>query len=142
MTTERKIEILKAEIPNLLDYFAEGELGDYAEKIDTEEEDYVTSCFVDNIFDDGYRRCDECGKLMQEGYLLYSYYACSDECRNALYKRWNHLETDEDAEKAYYFDYWSVEEIPFEEWLKMGLNECVNYTDGSESDNCFWTQWI
>lgn len=46
--------------------------------------DEIVSLYC-SILKDEVRRCDNCGKLMKEGYYLGGEFACSDECCLALY---------------------------------------------------------
>lgn len=141
MTTRENIDVLEKYIPNLSEFFSDGEIGDYVETIDSDNEDDIIRGFLDNIWEDGFRRCDHCGKLMRAGYLLDNHYACSDECRNALYREWYNLYNDEDAEKVYYFDYWNASvDFSLDDWLLKSLKECQEY-DGVESDYYFYTEW-
>lgn len=63
-----------------------------------------------NLFDDTpFRLCDHCGKFFEEGYILVTEYACSDECAVALYGG-NEValraDLDQEGDEIYYSD-WS-----------------------------------
>lgn len=62
------------------------------------------------LFDDTpFRLCDHCGKFFEEGYILVTEYACSDECAVALYDgNEDALRADlaEEGDEIYYSD-WS-----------------------------------
>lgn len=61
------------------------------------------------------RVCSYCGRTMKEGYYLGGEYACSDECRNELYRKDGM--TDEECEAAYLKDYeYSPDECYYTEW--------------------------
>ncbi|MBV1778708.1 hypothetical protein KRR55_06225 [Paeniglutamicibacter sp. ABSL32-1] len=108
------------------------------------------------------RRCSECGKGMQEGYLADGEYYCSDVCLRVDYTEaeWSELATD-DSDEFYYTEWteWdeSDEELYTEDGLRVQLSMCQHddYTWGktlSESerervvavlcDHCGLNGWI
>lgn len=62
------------------------------------------------LFDDTpFRLCDHCGKFFEQGYILGTEYACSDECAIALYdgnEEQLRADLDEEGDEIYYSD-WS-----------------------------------
>lgn len=102
---EKIIETLKQDIPNLLDEFTEDEVREIVKNNPDHFKDLVEAqyaeWFVDLVWDTPIRRCSECGKLMRTGYYLNGDYACSDECRNKIYKTDYDLATDAEAEAQY-----------------------------------------
>lgn len=86
------------------------------------------------------RWCSECGRPFYEGYLLGDDYACSDECRNALYREWKHTDSDEEAYKAYLID---CHELNEEDVQGMTANEIADkYADSHISDYYMFTSWF
>lgn len=85
------------------------------------------------------RRCSKCGRFMNEDYLLGFRYACSDECRNALYKKYDGAKTDEEAEIMYLKDCHMLEDKDVEGLTSEQIAE--KYKDCEISDDVFWTQW-
>jgi hypothetical protein len=71
---------------------------------------------VDDLGIETVRVCDNCGKVMHEGYTLGGEHACCDECAIALYK---------DENGNVYPD--------AEELFQTDLDE--------NSDDCYWTSW-
>ena len=61
--------------------------------------------------DENVRRCDHCGKPMQEGYYLGGEFACSDECALALYHGG-----------------------------KAQMDEDLSHADEADGE-CYWTEW-
>ena len=63
-----------------------------------------------NLFDDTpFRLCDHCGKFFEQGYILVTEYACSDECAVALYggnEEALRADLAEEGDEIYYSD-WS-----------------------------------
>ena len=79
--------------------------------IDEREELLVEDLGIETV-----RVCDNCGKVMHEGYTLGGEHACCDECAIELYKDANG-NVYPDAEELFYTD----------------LEE--------NSDDCYWTAW-
>lgn len=85
------------------------------------------------------RRCSKCGRFMNEGYLLGHLYACSDKCRNAIYKKVHNVKTDEEAEILYLKDCYNLEDKDIEGLTSEQISE--KFKDYEVSDDVFWTQW-
>lgn len=79
--------------------------------IDEREELLVEDLGIETV-----RVCDNCGKVMHEGYTLGGEHACCDECAIALYK-------DENGNV-----YPNAEEL-----FQTDLDE--------NDDDCYWTAW-
>lgn len=76
---------------------------------------------------------------MNEGYLLGQLYACSDKCRNAIYKSFNNAKSDEEAEILYLKDCYNLEDKDIEGLTSKQISE--KFKDFEISDDVFWTQW-
>lgn len=91
------------------------------------------------MMDEKLRRCSKCGRFMNEGYLLGQLYACSDKCRNAIYKSFNNAKSDEEAEILYLKDCYNLEDKDIEGLTSKQISE--KFKDFEISDDVFWTQW-
>ena len=76
---------------------------------------------------------------MNEGYLLGHLYACSDKCRNDIYKKVYNVKTDEEAEILYLKDCYNLEDKDIEGLTSEQISE--KFKDYEVSDDVFWTQW-
>ena len=85
------------------------------------------------------RRCSKCGRFMNEGYLLGSLYACSDKCRNAIYKTVNKAKDDEEAEIMYLKDCYMLTDEDIKGLSSEQIAE--KFKDYEISDDVFWTHW-
>lgn len=85
------------------------------------------------------RRCSKCGRFMNEGYLLGSLYACSDECRNAIYKTIGKAKNDEEATIMYLKDCYMLTDEDVKGLSSKQIAE--KFKDYEVSDDVFWTQW-
>ena len=72
---------------------------------------------------------------MKEGYLLGDEYACSDDCRNALYCP----DDKEQAIRLYYIDLWNLDEKSVEGMTSEEIWEA--HQNDEISDDVFWTSW-
>lgn len=129
-------QILMREIPNLLDYYEEKEVLDILDEIGIAPSESIVELFMDEEWERPMRRCTHCGKLMTEGYMLAGEYACSDDCRNALYDP----NDSENAYRLYLIDYFEIEP---EEVEGMTADEIMEaYADCDGSDNIMYTEWM
>lgn len=89
------------------------------------------------------RFCTECGMPMNVGYYLFDAYACSDECRNAHYKRTQGCKDDDEAEHEYLWDCYELgrSDMKKSEWMAKPIDECRNYSE-LVGDTCYYTEWI
>lgn len=85
------------------------------------------------------RRCSKCGRFMNEGYLLGLQYACSDKCRNTIYKIQHNVDTDEEATILYLKDCYSLTDDDIRGLSSEEISE--KFKDFEISDDVFWTQW-
>lgn len=88
---------------------------------------------------DSIRRCSHCGKLMKEGYWLDDEYACSEACRNEIYKRMG-AKDDEEAERWYLRDYYMMSDSEIEGMTADEISdygEAIGYTSGC----VMYTSW-
>lgn len=76
---------------------------------------------------------------MNEGYLLGSFYACSDKCRNNIYKMTHNAKDDEEAKILYLKDCYDLEDEDIEGLTSEQISE--KFKDYEISDDVFWTQW-
>lgn len=132
-----KIKQLKKDIPNILDFYTEEEIESVVEKLG--ENEIITDTFVDAEWDRPIRRCSHCGKLMVDGYLLGGEYACSDDCRNEIYKEDCGAENDEDAERMYLIDCLQLDEEETDGLSAAEIEE--KFGDRDVSDDVMWTSW-
>lgn len=122
-------------IPNLLDYFSISEIIKIMGDAECGNGDELASVFIDKVWDMPMRRCSHCGNLMTEGYMLDSQYACSDECRNALYDP----DDSENALRLYLIDCHMIDPDEVE---GMSADEIAEkYKDYEISDNVMYTIW-
>ena len=128
------VTALIKEIPNLLDYYSEEQVIKIMSK-ESHNESCTADDFMDIVFDTPIRRCSCCGKLMKEGYLLGDEYACSDDCRNALYCP----DDKEQATRLYYIDLWNLDEKSVEGMTSEQIWEA--HQNDEISDDVFWTSW-
>lgn len=136
---EEAIKRLHEEISNIADFYNDNDLLKILKKMDDVELDKVADAFVEAEWEHPIRRCSWCGDLMNEGYLLGNEYACCDECRNEIYKRDNHVETDEEAYRLYLKDCYMLEDEDIEGLTGEEISE--KYKDYEVSDDVFWTEW-
>lgn len=136
---EEAIKRLHEEISNIADFYNDNDLRKILKKMDDVELDKVADAFVEAEWEHPIRRCSWCGDLMNEGYLLGNEYACCDECRNEIYKRDNHVETDEEAYRLYLKDCYMLEDEDIEGLTGEEISE--KYKDYEVSDDVFWTEW-
>lgn len=136
---EEAIKRLHEEISNIADFYNDNDLLKILKKMDDVELDKVADAFVEHEWEHPIRRCSWCGDLMNEGYLLGNEYACCDECRNEIYKRDNHVETDEEAYRLYLKDCYMLEDEDIEGLTGEEISE--KYKDYEVSDDVFWTEW-
>lgn len=136
---EEAIKRLHEEISNIADFYNDNDLLKILKKMDDVELDKVADAFVEAEWEHPIRRCSWCGDLMNEGYLLGNEYACCDECRNEIYKRDNHVETDEEAYRLYLKDCYMLEDEDIGGLTGEEISE--KYKDYEVSDDVFWTEW-
>ena len=129
--------VLKREIPNLLDYYTNEEVMGILERIGLSTSDSIANLFMDEdeVWDRPMRRCSHCGNLMTEGYLLDNEYACSDECRNALYDP----NDPENGRRLYLIDCYEIEPEEVEGMTADEIEEM--YEDCEVSDSVMYTEW-
>lgn len=133
------VKELQTNIPNLYDYYSLEDVVEILNEYQLKEFNDVTESFMEHVWERPIRRCSHCGKLMDEGYILEDDYACSDQCRNEIYKTNAKVSTDEEAELLYLLDCYdlSLDEVE-------GLtNEMIMklYRDREPSDSAFYTEW-
>ena len=133
--TNKLASVLKREIPNLLDFYTNEEVMEILERIGPSTSDSITSLFMDEVWDEPMRRCSHCGNLMREGYLLGNEYACSTECRNALYDP----NDSENAFRLYLIDLYEIEPEDVEGMTAEEIKE--TYKDCEVSDCVMYTEW-
>ena len=136
---EEAIKRLHEEISNIADFYNDNDLLKILKKMDDVELDKVADAFVEAEWEHPIRRCSWCGDLVNEGYLLGNEYACCDECRNEIYKRDNHVETDEEAYRLYLKDCYMLEDEDIGGLTGEEISE--KYKDYEVSDDVFWTEW-
>jgi hypothetical protein len=85
------------------------------------------------------RRCSNCGRFMNRGYLLGLYYACSDKCRNDIYKKCDGVSTDEEAKILYLKDCYLLSDEDIEGLTSEQISE--KFKDCEISDDVFYTEW-
>lgn len=86
-----------------------------------------------------FRICTNCGKRMVEGYVIGDDYACSDECRNAIYKRDCGAKDDNDAYRMYLKDCYELSEREAEGKTSEELEKMCQGRD--IGDVAYWTEW-
>lgn len=86
------------------------------------------------------RRCSNCGRFMNRGYLLGLYYACSDKCRNDIYKKHDGVSTDEEAKILYLKDCYLLSDEDVEGLTSEQISE--KFKDHEISDDVFYTEWV
>lgn len=129
------LSTLKEQIPNILEYYNESQIFDIMRGTSVLTSYGLANIFMERIWDEPMRRCSHCGNLMTEGYLLGSQYACSDECRNALYDP----DDAENARRLYLIDCYEIEP---EEVEGMTADEIeAMYEDCEISDSVMYTEW-
>lgn len=129
------LHILEKQIPNLYDHYNKELVKRILGSIPGLDSNNVVNLFMDEVWDDPMRRCFHCGNLMTEGYLLDNQYACSDECRNALYDS----EDSENAKRLYLIDCYMIDP---DEVVGLSADEIERqYKDCTISDNVMYTEW-
>ena len=129
------LHILEKQIPNLYDHYNKELVKRILGSIPGLDSNNVVNLFMDEVWDDPMRRCFHCGNLMTEGYLLDNQYACSDECRNALYDS----EDSENAKRLYLIDRYMIDP---DEVVGLSADEIERqYKDCTISDNVMYTEW-
>lgn len=126
---------LKKRIPNLSDFYSDKRVVAIMSDVPPVHSHDLVSIFMELVWNEPIRRCSHCGNLMAEGYLLGNQYACSDECRNALYDS----EDAENARRLYLIDCYEIEP---EEVAGMSADEIEKEYEGCEiSDSFMYTEW-
>lgn len=123
--TERAIKTLHKEFSNIADFYTDEELRAILADTKRHPRETIADAFLHHewhtdtsLHGTEVRRCDHCGNLMNTGYYLSGVYACSDECRNAIYMDLWDCKSVEEAEKDYEKDYEEDEyEFYYTEWL-------------------------
>lgn len=133
------IKRLHEEIKNIGDFYDDNEITVILKDMGDFNLEKIADEFVEHEWEHPIRRCSWCGDLMNEGYLLGNEYACCDECRNEIYKRDNHVETDEEAYRLYLKDCYMLEDEDIEGLTGEEISE--KYKDYEVSDDVFWTSW-
>lgn len=135
------LSVLHSEIKNIGDFYTDEEILVVLKHmgktiiIDTIADDFVNAEWERPI-----RRCSHCGNLMTAGYLLCDEYACSDECRNEIYKKNEGVTTDEDAYRLYLRDCYNLSEKEIEGKTSKEIEE--EHEDDDVSDEVMYTEWL
>lgn len=85
------------------------------------------------------RTCSWCGKTMTEGYVIDGDYACSDKCRNNIYKRDCGAQDDEEAEILYLMDYYYLTD---DDVKGLDAEEIVRKFDSDKTSDVVYYTWF
>ncbi len=140
MATEKQlVEVLKKEIPNIGEFYSDKEIKSILKNIESPVVETIADDFMEEVWETPIRRCSHCGKLMKEGYWLDDKYACSDECRNEIYKKDEGAKDDNEAYCFYLRDCFCLTDEDIKDKTAAEIEE--EFRENEISDMVMYTEW-